>query len=240
MSRYINLAERRYNYINNLQHNGWRYELTDYSAFDYSLLENIVTIKKKANWEKRRINDVIIMADTETSKKEPTRYETLKDGTKKAITQPNHIVCWTITIRAYGFNIVTLRGRKPSEFAECIVQIHNHLPGEITYFFIHNLAFDWVYLERFIFKTCGFPKSQLNTKPHYPIQIEFPSGIILRDSLILLQRKLEKAAEDLDVEHKKQTGSWDYEKIRNQCDELSYTEWQYAEFDMNSVFIYRV
>ena len=231
MSKRPTLDQRRYNYINNLHQKGIEYKLTDYTLFDFSCLSDIVTLRRKAVWDKRKINDVIIMADTETSKQEPTRYEILKDGTHKAIIQPNHIVCWTITLRAYGFNIVTLRGRKPSEFADCIAKIHDALPGDVTYIFMHNLAYDWVFLERFLFKKFGFPESQLNTRPHYPIQIEFKGGIIFRDSLILLQRGLEKAAADLDVQHQKCVGSWDYEKIRNQNTELSETEWMYAEFD---------
>lgn len=231
MSTYITLDKRRYNYINNLQQNGTEYKLTDYTLFDYSILKGIVTIRRAAAWDKRTINDVIIMADTETSKNEPTRYTLLKDGTKKAIIQPNHIVCWTVTIRAYGFNIVTLKGRKPTELADCFGRIHDALPGDVTYIFFHNLAYDWTFIERFMFSKFGFPEEQLNTKPHYPIQIQFKSNLILRDSLILLQRSLEKAASDLGVKHQKSVGSWDYEKIRHQNTPLSDTEWMYAEFD---------
>lgn len=225
------LAEKRYNYINGLIQDGWDYRLTDWDRFDYGLLKGIVTIKKSSQWDKRTINDIVIMADTETSKKHPTIYEMLKDGTKKAITQPNHIVCWTVTLRAYGMNLVTLRGRKPSDLSKCFAKIHDALPGDVTYIFFHNLAYDWQFIERFLFVDHGIPEKQLNTKPHYPIQIEFASGMILRDSLILLQRKLEKVAIDLDVQHKKAVGSWDYEKIRNQNTPLSDDEWMYTEFD---------
>lgn len=231
MRRYRNLNEKRYDFVNNLIRSEWAYKLTDYASFNYFLLKGIVRLHKAANWEKRTINDIVIMADTETSKKHPTRYETLKDGTRKPISQPNHIVCWTITLRAYGVNIVTLRGRKPSEFADCIGRIHDALPGDITYIFMHNLAFDWTFLERFLFEKFGYPEKQLNTKPHYPIQVEFKGGLIMRDSLILLQRGLEKAAADLNVEHQKAVGSWDYLKIRHQSTELSPDEWMYAEFD---------
>lgn len=228
---YQTLAKKRYDYINGLFQSGWEYSLTNWDLFDYTLLNGIVTIRKAANWDKRSINDIVIMADTETSKKHPTQYVKLKDGTKKAISQPNHIVCWTITLRAYGYNIVTLRGRKPSDLAKCFSKIHDALPGDVTYVFFHNLAYDWEFIERFMFAEMGFPEKQLNTKPHYPIQIEFPGNFILRDSLILLQRKLEKAAQDLGVMHQKAVGSWDYEKIRDQSTPLSDELWHYAEFD---------
>ena len=185
MSSQITLKEKRYNYINGLVNIGWDYRLTDWDQFDYKLLSGIVTIRKSAYWDKRTISDIIIMADTETSKKHPTIYEVLKDGTKKAITQPNHVVCWTVTLRAYGYNIVTLRGRKPSDFAKCFARIHDALPGDLTFVYFHNLAYDWEFIEKFLFVELGTPESQLNTKPHYPVQVEFKSGFILRDSLIL-------------------------------------------------------
>ena len=231
MSRTKTLDERRYDFINGLYQTKHAYSLTNYATFDYSLLKNIVTLHKKANWEKRTINDIIVMVDTETSKKQPTQYEKLKDGTRKPIAQPNHIVCWTMTLRAYGYNIVTLRGRRPTELCDCLARVHDALPGDITYAFIQNLSFDWTFLERFMFSKFGFPEKQLNTKPHYPVQIEFKNGLTLRDSLILLQRSLEKAAADLNVQHQKCVGSWDYLKIRHQNMELSNDEWMYAEFD---------
>lgn len=230
MSR-ITLDQRRYNFKNQYIRDGHEYSLTDWTVFDCSLLKDIVTIRKSNNYDKRTINDIIIMADTETSKKHPTRYVKLKDGSKKAVSQPNHIVCWTLTLLAYGIPLATLRGRKPSEFVKCIAKVHDALPGDVSYFFIHNLSYDWTFLERFIFEEIGKPVSQLNTKPHYPIQIEFGNGIILRDSLILLQRSLEKAAKDLNVIHQKATGSWDYLKIRDQDTPLDDEEWHYSEFD---------
>ena len=54
---------------------------------------------------------------------------------------------------------------------------------------------------------------------------------MIKDSLILAQRKLEKWANDLDVEHKKAVGSWDYDKFRNQDTPLSTEELHYIECD---------
>ena len=77
----------------------------------------------------------------------------------------------------------------------------------------------------------GTPKGQLNVKPYYPVYIEFKGGIILKDSLILAQRKLEKWAEDLDVEHKKASGTWDYDRIMHQSTKLTEQDLTYAEYD---------
>lgn len=79
--------------------------------------------------------------------------------------------------------------------------------------------------------TFGHPIKQLNTKSHYPIYIEFENGIILRDSLIIAQRKLEKWGSDLKAKHQKAVGFWDYNKYRNQQEEYTDNEHQYAEFD---------
>ena len=96
---------------------------------------------------------------------------------------------------------------------------------------MHNLGWDWTYLRKFFIKEWGEPVDQLNVKSHYPIQIKFESGLILKDSLILAQRKLEKWAKDLDVAAKKAVGDWDYDKLRNQDSEITDQELHYAEFD---------
>ena len=163
-------------------------------------------------------SDAIITADTETS--------------KTSIVEDGHIinvvVAWTITIRHNHENKVVLWGRKPSDIVECFRRIWANMKGKII-IFIHNLSYDYTFLRQFLFSKLGTPIYQLNTKSHYPIVIDFGS-IILRDSLILAQRSIEKWANDLKVEHRKAVGSWDYEKIRSQTshkytyDELIYTK----------------
>lgn len=143
----------------------------------------------------------------------------------------NHVVVWTLTIALFGINIVTLYGRKPSEMCLCLNRILNHLSGDKTFVYFHNLSYDWVFLRRFFFDAFGLPTNQLNVKSHYPINIEFENGLVLRDSLILAQRSLEKWAKDLSVKHQKAVGFWDYDLIRNQSTHLTDDELHYAEFD---------
>lgn len=143
----------------------------------------------------------------------------------------NYVVAWTISIRAFNKNICTLWGRKPSEFVECLDRIQNYLPGDRTSIYFHNLTYDYTFLRQFLFKTFGFPIKQLNTKPRYPIMIEFPNGIILKDSLILAQRSLDKWAQDLNVENQKAVGKWDYDKIRSQEEDYTADELEYIEHD---------
>lgn len=184
-------------------------------------------------------NDVIIACDTETSKTQPTRitYTNVKhrDGSvtrKRNIKNTyNIVVLWTCTINIQGYNVCTVWGRKPSEFCKFIKKMHEYMQGDKTYIYFHNMPYDYTFLRRFLFDEIGTPVKQLNIKSHQPLTIDFENGIQIRDSLMLAQRSLERWAKDLDVEHKKAVGTWDYNKFRTQFEEYTETELTYAEFD---------
>lgn len=195
------------------------YSFCHCSNFDYSLLNNIMYLTRSGREHGETYNDCIMMLDTETSKEKPGEI------------CRNYIVAWTLSIRAFDQNIVTLWGQKPSECIECIGNIIMNMSGDKSVFYIHNLSYDWVFLRKFMMAAWGTPLHQLNVKSHYPLFIEFSNGIILKDSLILAQRGLEKWSEDMDVEHKKASGLWDYEKIRNQDTFMNHSEKQYIEHD---------
>lgn len=180
------------------------YSFIYYKFFDYSILRHISVIGRKGKSNNETYNDIIIMADTETSKETP--------GT----ICKNYVVAWTISLRAFDHNIVTLYGTKPSEMVQAIDKLITSMGGMKTIIYFHNLSYDWVFLRKFMMQDWGTPLHQLNTKAHYPVFIEFANGICLRDSLILAQRGLDKWAKDMDVQHKKATGFWDYDKIRQQ------------------------
>lgn len=200
------------------------YSMTFFKDWDYSILNQIRTVKRPSKKESITYNDVIIMGDTETSKDH-------KPKNKKDICE-NHVCAWTISIRAYEYNLCTLYGTRPDDFASCVRMILEQMEGMKTVLYFHNAGYDWTFLRRFLMAEFGTPKGQLNIKPYYPVYIEFKNGLIIKDSLILAQRKLEKWAIDLDVEHKKSIGKWDYEKIRHQKDaDFSPEELEYIEHD---------
>lgn len=115
---------------------------------------------------------------------------------------------------------------------ECFRAIQKAMPGDDTIIYFHNLSWDYVYIRKFLFAVYGYPSKQLATKPHYPIYLEWEdSGLILRDSLILSQKSLEKWANDMDVLHKKAVGKWDYDKHRTQKDLFTDDELRYIEND---------
>ena len=198
-----------------------RYRRMYYTEFDYSILRNIFTLKRAGAGDNPSYNNIIIMADTETSKKR-----------MKAIKESNHVCAWSVALYAFDRPLVTLIGDRPSELMKCFGMIHQHMNGEKTVIYFHNMSYDYTFLRQYLFKVFGYPVKQLNTKPHYPISMEFANGIILKDSLILAQRSILKWAKDLGVEHQKQVGKWDYDKIRNQGDKRTSDEDDYIECDV--------
>lgn len=198
------------------------YQLQQYDQYDYSQLNRITPVKRVTRDGSESYNNAVIMLDTETSKKSARNGE------------PNHIVAFTISIRYKHENICTLYGHRPSECIKCLDHILVNMAGTHTIIYVHNLSYDWVFIRKYMFARYGTPIKQLNTKSHYPIRIEFKHEnytIILRDSLILSQKSLDKWAKDMNVEHLKASGKWDYNKIRNQSDPFSDDELEYIEHD---------
>lgn len=194
------------------------YKMLHHTDFDYSILSRILS-KVKSGKGDGSYSDCIIMADTETSKKNLNEIG------------ENHVCAWTVSIRAYGLNIVTLYGHRPDTLIDCLQDLKDNLQGDEMYVYFHNLPYDYVFLRQFMYVKYGKPDKQLNVKSHYPLFICFHNGITFKDSLILAQRKLEKWAEDMNVEHKKAVGLWDYDKIRNQNEVFTKEELEYIEHD---------
>lgn len=191
------------------------------------ILQYAKTVKRAGRGDHSVYNDLIIGADTETSKTKTDGY----DASGNYVPQENIIVAWTVSIRGVCGNICTVYGSRPHEFCAFLARLQDSLPGDKTSIYFHNLAYDYTFLELFLFDVFGYPVHQLNTKPHYPVSVEFENGIILKDSLIIAQKKLEKWAEELDVEHKKAVGKWDYERFRGQNGGFSQDELEYIEHD---------
>ena len=197
------------------------YRCVYYKDFDFKLFENI-DCKFKTTKGCKSYNDIIIMADTETSK--PHDYPQCLH---------NYVVAWSIAFRAYDKNLVTLYGHNPLEFVDMLKSLRENLPGFDIYIHFHNLAYDWTFLRKFLIQEFGKPVSQLNTKSMYPLYIQFSNGIRLKDTLALAQRSLDKWSKDMGVTSKA-TGLWMYDKVRNQCDPFNADEVTYIEHDVVS------
>ena len=197
----------------------YKYKLIYYKKFDYDVLSNVMYTKRRGKGKNDSWSDAIMMADTETSKK----------CTEKEC--ENHVCAWTLSIRAFDMNLVTLHGHDPYEFTDCLQRIRDNIPGDNFILYFHNLPYDWTFLRKFLMEKFGRPEKQLNVKPHYPLFINFENGLQIRDSLILAQRSLEKWAADMKIEHQKAVGFWDYEKIRSQKETFTRQELIYIEHD---------
>jgi hypothetical protein len=184
-----------------------------------------VPVREKKGKQKVTYSDCVMMIDTETSPfcENPQTEEEHR----------NHVCMWSLAINTLGMDICALWGKKPSDLMKCLHIIKEKLRADEVYCFVHNLSYDWTFLRKFFFSAFGWPCNQLNTKPLYPITIRFENGLVLRDSLCLAQRSLEKWAKDLDVEHKKAVGKWDYDLIRHfDCWEPTANELEYALNDV--------
>ena len=187
-----------------------------WKEYDFTELKHIIW-KKRPGKSSVSFSNAIMMFDTETSKK-PNKKD-------------NHICAWSIAIRSFDMNICCLWGQNPRELVECMSEIRKNLSGDKVYFYAHNLSYDWTFCRRFMFEKWGFPTAQLNTRPMFPLFIDFENGITLKDSLSLSQRSLDKWAKDLKIPIQK-THGWDYNKLRNQSDVLNEKELQYIEHDV--------
>lgn len=186
---------------------------------------NVIGVKKtRKHKEDKTYNNAVIMSDIETSKQRENTFYFDTKGKKKYNTVINYIVAWSTSIRYNGENLCTIYGNTPEEYIEHLQTLLSTLKGDYTVIYFHNLAYDWVFLRKFLIRAFGEPVRQLQTKPHYPILLEFECGLILKDSLILSQKKLEKWADDLQVEHRKAVGSWEYNKIRTQHENFTPDE----------------
>lgn len=213
------------------------YQFVHWKMYNYDNLKIKEAIDKKYDSRNecvKRYSRFIIMVDTETSKSEKDSFEWEIKGKKrirKWKSNKNYVVAFTVSIRYKHENICTLYGNRPDECVECIDMINRSICGDYAYYFIFNLPFDYIFLRKFMFRKWDKPVKQLNIDPYYPISIEFSNGIIFRDALVLAQRKLDKWASDLGVEHKKASGKWDYKRIRSQDELFDMDELEYIEHD---------
>lgn len=209
------LEKLRYKWV----HENVKYKMCHYSDFNFRILGNIMYSRRAGRGKNDTWSDAIIMADTETSKK------------YKVKEWHNHVVAWTISIRAFDMNIVTIYGHKPDTFADTLQKLRDNIQGDRFIVYFHNLPYDYTFLRRFLFEQFGTPEKQLNVKSHYPLFLNFSNGMQIRDSLMLAQRSLDRWAKDLQVEHQKAVGLWDYDKIRSQKENFSSDELSYIEHD---------
>ena len=86
------------------------YEFSYYADYDYSRLKKIRALRRLGKGHEGEFySNCIMMLDTETSAK------------SERICEANHIVAWTLSIRAKHENICTLWGKR--SFAPCFIPL---------------------------------------------------------------------------------------------------------------------
>ena len=116
----------------------WKYRMKFWDDFNYELLSNIMYIRRAGRNDNDTYNDCIIMFDTETSKKDPS------------VIGENHVCAFTVSIRAFDKNLVTLYGHRPDDLVDCLLRIHESMQGMHTIFYCHNFPYDYVFIRKFL------------------------------------------------------------------------------------------
>lgn len=194
--------------------------LKHWKAYNF---EDLGTIEYHYDYRKKETSaNLIICADTETSKQSNVDEP-----------QPNYVVAWSVCVLNYVAGVQRVYyGHRPDTVIKFLTKLQNDIDAGINIYF-HNLNYDYTFLRQFAFNAWDVPDNQLAVKPHKPLIIRWRSvNITFKDSLILSQRSLERWAADLNVEHKKAVGKWDYDKIRTQHEEFTDEELLYISNDV--------
>lgn len=138
-------------------------------------------------------------------------------------------ICWINTIQV-RFNGKEMIFRKPSEFCQYLnklIKTYDLGPQRRLMIIVHNLSYDFSYL-------IGFLQTQVAQADDYSmlnnrrfIKAYRQGGLDFRDTYSLTGKSLEKWGRDMNVEHQKSVGLYDYDKTIFQdtileSDELTY------------------
>lgn len=153
------------------------------------------------------------------------------------VSDPRKLRTWITSIQV-RFDKQYYLFRKPTELTDwlnSLIKKYDLNPEKKIMIFIHNAAYDLSYLVPWL-------QQELPAEPRRGIY-EGSSKIIMyeqfcfefRCSYMLTGASLAKWSEDLNVEHKKQVGLYDYDKIIYQDDELTEDEQAYDMYDVLSL-----
>ena len=91
------------------------YRMCYYSDFDPVVLRQCPVDQARGK-DKKRLNELFIMFDTETSKSRPDETK-LIHGIETYKENPNYIVAWSCCVSILGYPIVTIWGDRPEQIA---------------------------------------------------------------------------------------------------------------------------
>lgn len=186
------------------------------------ITEDVTILTTRAK-RKHNLLSVNINVDTETSKH--IEY----DG--------NTVTKCYGWIYLYGLEFAGAysEGRTPSDLIRDLETIRDAFgcseDGTHVVVYIHNLSYDIQYLKDFLIQRYGGEYDMLAVASHKFITFRI-NAFEFRCSYKLSNRRLAKWAEDLGVEHQKQTGEIDYTETHYQDEPLAKEQHHYLYYDV--------
>ena len=147
----------------------------------------------------------------------------------------NNPICWITSIQTKLQDDIHIF-RKPEAFLTYLQGIYEYYQLD-TYrrlmIIVHNLSFDISYLMPYL--QCSFPygvdEISMINKGH-KITCYRQGGLEFRDTYALVNKSLASWGKSMNVEHMKQEGLYDYDKIIYQDTELTKQEELYDTYDI--------
>lgn len=173
-------------------------------------------------------------SDTETSK--TTHFERIKQGKKTVNVEKVNdtwVYIWGISIGKeiyYGRYL-----HEFFEFLQLLIRQYKISKKKKFIIYFHNLAYDISYMWSLIRDYLGGITNALFVSPQHPITVETESGIVFKCSYKLVNKSLDNWSKDLNIEHKKLTGTKDYTAVYYPSDDLPKNELEYFEYDILSL-----
>ena len=148
-------------------------------------------------------------------------------------------VAWISSIQCY-FDEELHIFRKPSEFLLYIEEIYKFYELDNKHrlmIIVHNLSFDISFLMPFLQCSFNFGRDDIHIlNKGRKITCYTQGGLEFRDTFALTQKSLARWGKDMNVEHQKQEGLYDYDKIIYQDTELSEDEIKYDSYDVYCLY----
>lgn len=185
------------------------------NTFDYTFIDHIDIIKKNNKYKNgKNIKNIVCAFDIETTR--------LKD------IEQSVMYIWQFQL---GLEY-TVIGRTWDEFINFITNIQNRLNDTWLIVYVHNLSYEFQFLKG-IYKFNS--DDVFCTDFRKVLKCEMFNCIELRCSYYLTNMSLDKLLKKYNVENKKLTGKFDYNKIRFSWSKLSDDELQYCINDVKGL-----
>lgn len=186
--------------------------ITDIRTFDYDIIWKTPTLPAKK--DEKRILDIVTAFDIEA-----TRLPEIEQAI---------MYIWQFQ---YGPDI-TVIGRTWDDFNIFIEKIKQKMEDRKLIIYVHNLSYEFQFLKG-IFKF--MPEDVFIIDDRKILKCMIGDNIELRCSYMLTNLSLDKLLKKYDVENKKLTGQYDYNKKRFPWTELTDTEMEYCINDVKGL-----